>query len=99
MKLVGKLSEILSKGDIYYKAIYCYGSSEDTELIARCDSKYSIKQEIAKYIDDIEDMEDDFILVYEYEYVSKEDGANKRNVYEYEYGKLELIKSYIKEAK
>lgn len=99
MKIVGKLSENLSKGDIFYKALYCYASDDTTELIARCDSKASIKYEINKYIDDIEDMEDDYILVYEKEYISKEDGCKTLRVYEFNYNRLDLIKDYTKEAK
>lgn len=99
MKIIGKLSENLSKGDIFYKALYCYDYDDTTDLIARCDSKASIKYEIRKYLEDIEDMESDYILVYEKEYISKEDGCKPLRVYEYMYNKLVLIKDYTKEEK
>lgn len=99
MRLRGKLSELLEKGDIFYKALYCYDSTDEVELISYNDSRDGIIKDIKDYIDDIEDMEGDYIFVYKKEYISKKDGAKTLKSYTFEYGRLELYTDYTKEAK
>lgn len=98
MKIIGKLSENLKKGDIFYKAIYCYDGLDTCDLIARCTNKIELVREIHRWLDEyVEDVETDYILVYEKEYISKEDGCKTLRVYEYD-GGFYLIKDYTKEA-